>query len=68
MKACTGKTEAMDLEANPKEMESEAKHEKSLRKRMQWKILSTEEAVWGLAYSCKAPQSLSQSLVELSPS
>jgi hypothetical protein len=27
MKACLGKTEAADLEANPEEIESEAEHE-----------------------------------------
>jgi hypothetical protein len=32
------KTEAMDLEANPEEIESELEHQKSLRKRLQWKL------------------------------
>jgi hypothetical protein len=39
MKACSGKTKPMDLEANPEEKETAAEQQGSLRKGLQWRLL-----------------------------
>jgi hypothetical protein len=38
MIACLGKTEAMDLEVNPDEIQSEAEHRGSLKNMLLWKL------------------------------
>jgi hypothetical protein len=58
MKACLGKTEAMDLEANPEETESEVEHEEVPKEEVA--VESTEEEAWGPESSHRAPRSVKE--------
>jgi hypothetical protein len=58
MEACLEKTEDMDLEANPEEIEPEMEHQRSLMKRLQWRLSDTG----GLASTvgCRQPKKQTQ--------